>query len=427
LKRYANDGWSEVVKNWARTLGPEGLAQLPASFRALMVREFVRLNPSASNFLSMAAECFKAGMLWPAYAAASTAHEMGDADAHLILREVLRPPPPQMATVEITTACNLRCPHCALQHTPEDFPTRQMMSLADFRRVWSAIGLPSTLVVVGQGETLLHPHWREIVAHARMNGARTALVDTNGSFPMDADALVESGLTRIIFSIDGVDQASYERYRVGGDFALALGNLRATVAAARRIGPSAPQIGWKFIMFRHLEHRRAEAAALAKDIGVHILFEPPTVKGARTPAEAAEWIPDDPRYHRGEFWARGRLYPAARRTYPHCTVPLTQVDVLVDGSVKFCCAASRSVSIGNAITAEDFIADCWHSDAAVELRRLALEDRRTAPACDGCSMAFAHHGSYLAGTPWADADEDPWSVPADERVSIVDLLRRYKT
>ena len=68
-----------------------------------------------------------------------------------------------------------------------------------------------------QGEPFLHPQFLEMVKYASDKGIYTA-TSTNAHFLKDdhAKAAVLSSLDRLIISIDGTTQDTYESYRVGG-------------------------------------------------------------------------------------------------------------------------------------------------------------------------------------------------------------------
>ena len=77
-----------------------------------------------------------------------------------------------------------------------------------------------------QGEPLLNKQLPEMIAAAHQVGLYT-IVSTNAQAlnqPM-AEALVKSGLSHVIVSIDGFSEESYAAYRVGGSLHKALEGL----------------------------------------------------------------------------------------------------------------------------------------------------------------------------------------------------------
>jgi len=73
------------------------------------------------------------------------------------------------------------------------------------------------LVFYFQGEPYLNPDFLSMVKYASAKKIYTA-TSTNAHYLSDANArkTVESGLDRLIISIDGTTQEVYQQYRIGG-------------------------------------------------------------------------------------------------------------------------------------------------------------------------------------------------------------------
>ena len=91
--------------------------------------------------------------------------------------------------------------------------------------------------------------------------------------PATEQALVDEQLLDwLIFSVDGCDEATYGRYRVGGRFDVAFGNL---VRCARRASSTKLHVVWQYVVFAwnddddHLQR----AIQLAEDVGVPLQFD----------------------------------------------------------------------------------------------------------------------------------------------------------
>jgi MoaA/NifB/PqqE/SkfB family radical SAM enzyme len=80
-----------------------------------------------------------------------------------------------------------------------------------------------------QGEPYLNPEFLEMVKYASQKNIYTA-TSTNAHYLTDENArkTVESGLDRLIISIDGTTQEVYQQYRIGG-------NLEKVIEGARNI------------------------------------------------------------------------------------------------------------------------------------------------------------------------------------------------
>ena len=86
------------------------------------------------------------------------------------------------------------------------------------------------LIFYFQGEPYLNPAFLEMVQYAHQKGIYT-ITSTNGHFLNDEQArkTVESGLDRIIISIDGTTQEVYESYRKKGKLEVVLQGARNLV------------------------------------------------------------------------------------------------------------------------------------------------------------------------------------------------------
>ena len=140
---------------------------------------------------------------------------------------------PTFLTIEPSNICQLACPQCpvgiAKKHPKGDavtsprnpFPDYPLSLLADTFRY------AHTVQFFFQGEPLLNPRLPEMVHEVAQQGLYT-IVSTNAQ-ALDramAKRLVVSGLRRIIISMDGLSQSSYEAYRKGGSVEKARAAIR---------------------------------------------------------------------------------------------------------------------------------------------------------------------------------------------------------
>ena len=140
---------------------------------------------------------------------------------------------PTFLTIEPSNICQLACPQCpvgiAKKHPKGDtgtsprnpFPDYPLSLLADTFRY------AHTVQFYFQGEPLLNPRLPELIREVAQQGLYT-IVSTNAQ-ALDramAKRLVVSGLHRIIISMDGLSQSSYEAYRKGGSVEKARAAIR---------------------------------------------------------------------------------------------------------------------------------------------------------------------------------------------------------
>lgn len=133
--------------------------------------------------------------------------------------------------IEITRACNLRCPHCYLaagEHGTRELTTTEIERVMD--QVKAAGG---TSISVGGGEPLLHPDWYRLVTHALDLGLLVAL-GTNGTLIDSAIAKTLAGLPiKLQLSLDGATAAVHDQIRGAGRFARACAAIDLLRAAGK--------------------------------------------------------------------------------------------------------------------------------------------------------------------------------------------------
>lgn len=191
-----------------------------------------------------------------------------------------RPPaPPRLPhrglLVENTIACNLACPGCI---RPEVVKVRKRfrMSLENIRTVAELsrrLGL-ETIFFFNRGEPFLSPDIRQEIQLIRELNPQVRIVTSTNGMRLDTDEKRAAALLmdEVIFSIDGCDPQSLQKYQRGGDFARMVDNLRELVRCRDARGVSAPQIEWKYLLFNwndragQIEQAIAQARAAGADL-----------------------------------------------------------------------------------------------------------------------------------------------------------------
>src|SRR5690349_14448949 len=170
---------------------------------------------------------------------------------------------PISISFEPTTSCNLRCPECPSGLRAFTRPTG-MLQKDFFRETIDQLHKElSYLVFYFQGEPFLNPAFLEMVSYASSKGIYTA-TSTNAHYLNDENSrkTVESGLDRLIISIDGTTQDTYQQYRVGGKLDKVLQGASNIVKWKKELGSKTPFIIFQFLVVRHNEHQIEEAQKL---------------------------------------------------------------------------------------------------------------------------------------------------------------------
>ncbi|HEV2479271.1 MAG TPA: radical SAM protein, partial [Puia sp.] len=176
---------------------------------------------------------------------------------------------PVSISFEPTTSCNLRCPECPSGLRAFTRPTGMLQN--DFFKQ-TIDGLAKDLlylVFYFQGEPYLNPAFLDMVTYASARGIYTA-TSTNAHYLDDRNArrTVESGLDRLIISIDGTTQDVYEQYRVGGKLEKVLEGARNIVKWKKELKSKTPFVFFQFLVVKPNEHQLEDIKRLAKETGV---------------------------------------------------------------------------------------------------------------------------------------------------------------
>src|SRR6187551_1826381 len=176
---------------------------------------------------------------------------------------------PISISFEPTTSCNLRCPECPSGLRAFSRPTG-MLKKDFFRDTIDQLSKELTyLVFYFQGEPYLNPDFLTMVKYASSKKIYTA-TSTNAHYLTDENAkkTVESGLDRLIISIDGTTQDVYQQYRVGGKLSKVLEGAANIVKWKKELKSKTPFIIFQFLVVRHNEHQIEDVKRIAREIGV---------------------------------------------------------------------------------------------------------------------------------------------------------------
>lgn len=176
---------------------------------------------------------------------------------------------PMTISIEPTTACNLRCPEC-----PSGLRsfTRETGNLKEdfFRSTINDLYKDLTyLIFYFQGEPYINPKFLDMVKYASDKGIYT-ITSTNGHFLNEENArkTIESGLDRVIISVDGTTQEVYQNYRKEGNLETVLQGARNLVKWKKELKSDTPHLIFQFLVVKPNEHQIPEIYKLAKEIGI---------------------------------------------------------------------------------------------------------------------------------------------------------------
>ncbi len=125
------------------------------------------------------------------------------------------------------------------------------------------------LIFYFQGEPYLNPDFLGMVNYASQKKLYTA-TSTNAHYLNDENArkTIESGLDRLIISIDGTTQEVYEQYRIGGKLDKVIEGTKKVVEWKKKLKSATPLIVFQFLVVRPNEHQVEAVKKLGAEIGV---------------------------------------------------------------------------------------------------------------------------------------------------------------
>jgi radical SAM protein with 4Fe4S-binding SPASM domain len=176
---------------------------------------------------------------------------------------------PFTISLEPTTACNLRCPECPSGLRAFTRPTGNLKE-DFFKKTIDEIHRELMyLIFYFQGEPYINPKFLDMVKYANDKGIYT-MTSTNGHFLNDENAkkTIESGLDRLIISVDGTTQETYESYRKEGKLENVLKGAVNIVKWKKEMKSKTPHIIFQFLVVKPNEHQIPDIYRLAEEIGV---------------------------------------------------------------------------------------------------------------------------------------------------------------
>jgi len=290
---------------------------------------------------------------------------------------------PVSISVEPTTSCNLRCPECPSGLRAFTRPTG-MLQNNFFRDTIDQLSRDLFyLVFYFQGEPYLNPEFLNMVRYAYLKGIYTA-TSTNAHYLNDENArkTVESGLDRLIISIDGTTQQVYQQYRVGGNLDKVIAGAKNIVAWKKRLGSRKPFVIFQFLVVKPNEHQVEEIKILAKEIGVdEVRFK--TAQVYDYVNDPNNLIPETQRFSRYKRDKEGR-YRLKNKMSNHCWRLWHATVITWDGMVVPCCFDKDATHRLGDLKGMPF-RDIWNNSDYKSFRTQVLSSRKNIDICSNCS------------------------------------------
>jgi radical SAM protein with 4Fe4S-binding SPASM domain len=289
---------------------------------------------------------------------------------------------PFSISFEPTTSCNLRCPECPSGLRAFTRPIG-MLEKDFFTKTIDEIHKDLLyLIFYFQGEPYLNPDFLEMVKYAAAKKIYTA-TSTNAHYLTDENSrkTIESGLDRLIISIDGTTQEVYQQYRIGGKLEKVLEGARNIVKWKKQMNSKTPYVFFQFLVVKPNEHQIEDVKKLAEEIGVDgVRYKTAQVYDFEN---GNPLIPTIDKYARYKKQANGK-YAIKNSLDNNCWKLWHSCVISWDGLVVPCCFdKDADYKLGD--LKKDNFATIWQDDNYKQFRKKLLTGRKNIEICANCS------------------------------------------
>lgn len=243
------------------------------------------------------------------------------------------------------------------------------------------------LIFYFQGEPYLNKNFLEMVSYASSKGLYTA-TSTNAHFLTDemAKKTVESGLDRLIISLDGTTQEVYEQYRREGNIEKVIEGARNIVKWKKELKSKTPFVFFQFLVVRPNEHQIEDVKKLAKEVGVdEVRFKTAQVYDYEN--DPNQLIPRNEKYSRYKKNKEGQQI-AKNKLQNHCS-KLWEANVITwDGTVVPCCFDKDATHRLGDLKQQSF-KDIWQNKNYKKFRQDITTSRKNIDICANCSEGLS--------------------------------------
>jgi radical SAM protein with 4Fe4S-binding SPASM domain len=289
---------------------------------------------------------------------------------------------PTSLSVEPTTACNLGCPECPSGLKQFTRPTGKL-NLDLHQKMLNQVSKSVFYInYYFQGEPFLHPDFLELIRQAKKHKIYTA-TSTNAHFidQKKAEEIIDSGLDRLIISIDGLTQETYENYRVHGNLSKVIEATKLLIAAKKEKRSATPHLIFQFLAVKPNEHEIPAVFTLGKEMGIDEV----RIKTAQLYdyKNGNSLMPENEEYSRYKLQSDG-TYKLKYKTGNHCWRMWSGSVLTWDGKVVPCCFDKDAQHILGSLETSDFNT-IWKDKKYKTFRQAVLTGRNQIEICQNCS------------------------------------------
>ncbi len=289
---------------------------------------------------------------------------------------------PLSVSFEPTTSCNLRCPECPSGLRSFTRPIGMLQNDLFYRFVEEVHKDIAYMIFYFQGEPYLNRNFLDLVKYASDKKIYTA-TSTNAHYLNDETAkkTVESGLDRLIISIDGTTQETYQSYRIGGKLEKVIEGTKNVIKWKKKLKSSTPHVIFQFLVVKPNEHQMNDVLKLGEELGVNeVRFKTAQIYDYKN---GSELIPTKEKYSRYKRNKDG-TYSIKNKMLNHCWKLWHSCVVTWDGKVVPCCFDKDATHRLGDLQSQDF-KTLWQGDLYYKFRASVVKSRKEIDICTNCT------------------------------------------
>lgn len=277
-------------------------------------------------------------------------------------------PYPVNLVLEIISSCNLRCLACPYPNLKRE--KGQKMSEKLYQKIINEVAenSPKDTIVwyAFMGEPLmLGKELFNRVKYAKAKGIKNIYLNTNANLLNDelADLAIESGIDKIIISVDAYKESSYNQIRKGGDLNLLKKNTINLLNKLKKNNLEKPEITVQFIVMEENKSEEEEFKNFWLNKGAQVKIRRKLGWG-------------------GSIESKDLIIPQEERDMP-CPWLMRQMIILWNGQTAQCDADYEGAYSAGDVN-EKSVYDVWNGKLLERRKRHINNDFDFKP-CNGCS------------------------------------------
>lgn len=284
-------------------------------------------------------------------------------------------------SIEPTNHCNLKCPECPSGLGALTRPLGLLKS-EDFKKLVDEISKTGFYIqLFFQGEPYINKNLPDMITYAQSKKVYVS-ISTNGHFvnAKNVDQVLDNAPDKLIFSVDGLDEESYQKYRIGGTFEQADSGLRALINRKIERGLKKPFVEFQFIVMKQNEHQLGEVKKYCKEVGVDkLVFKTMQISSYEN---ALKFLPTNKKFRR--YALDDQSFRIKNEIKNHCFALWRTSVITWDGRVVPCCFDKDAENEIGLVNGKSF-SEIWRSAKYYNFRKKILDDRKSESMCTNCT------------------------------------------